>query len=123
MSPYSARQFAKRKQLLEARAHGMRQLLSPAEARLWHAIRARKLGVQFRRQVVLADRYIADFFAPQARLIVEVDGGQHAASVAADARRDRVLARLGYRTLRVSARQVHANLEGVLSQIRAALVG
>ena len=123
MSTYSARQLAKRKQLLQARAHGMRQALSPAEARLWHAIRARKLGVQFRRQVVLADRYIADFFAPQARLIVEVDGGQHAASGAADARRDRVLARLGYRTLRVSARQVHANLEGVLSQIRAALVG
>ena len=118
MSKYTARQSAKRHQLLEARAHGMRRALSPAEARLWQAIRAGKLGVQFRRQVVLGDRYIADFCAPQLLLIVEVDGAQHAQSRSADAKRDRFLLRLGYRTLRVPARQVHASLESVLGLIR-----
>ncbi|MCA9641874.1 MAG: DUF559 domain-containing protein [Polyangiaceae bacterium] len=46
----------------------------------------------------------------------------HASPPAADARRDRSLARLGYRTLRVTARHVHADLDGVLSLIRAALL-
>ncbi|MCA9647411.1 MAG: DUF559 domain-containing protein, partial [Myxococcales bacterium] len=66
--------------------------------------------------------YIADFFCREARLIVEVDGAQHASSRAADARRDRALAQLGYRTLRVTARQVHADLDGALRLIRAALL-
>jgi len=81
----------------------MRHALSPAEARLWQAIRAGKLGVQFRRQVVLADRYIADFLAQEARLVVEVDGAQHAHTRSADAKRDRVLLKLGYRTQRVAS--------------------
>jgi very-short-patch-repair endonuclease len=97
MSKYTARQSTKRRVLLEARAHGMRHALSPAEARLWQAIRAGKLGVQFRRQVVLGDRYIADFCAREARLVVEVDGAQHARTRSADAKRDRFLFRLGYR--------------------------
>ena len=121
MSLSSAHQRAQRKQLLEARAHGMRHALSPAEARLWQAIRARQLGVEFRRQVVLADRYIADFLAQEARLVVEVDGAQHAHTRSADAKRDRVLLKLGYRTLRFAGKEVHGNLEGVLERLRAAL--
>ncbi|MCA9639637.1 MAG: DUF559 domain-containing protein [Myxococcales bacterium] len=122
MSVYSPKQRTKRQQLLAQRAHGMRRALSPAEARLWQAIRARQLGVIFRRQVTLGGRYIADFFCREAGLLVEVDGQQHASSAAADARRDRSLAKLGYRTLRVTARHVHADLDGVLSLIRAALL-
>ena len=122
MSVYSAKQRTKRQQLLAQRAHGMRRAFSPAEARLWHAIRARQLGVAFRRQVTLGGRYIADFFCREAGLLVEVDGAQHASSAAADARRDRSLAKLGYRTLRVAARHVHADLDGVLTLIRAALL-
>ncbi len=121
MSKYTARQSTKRRQLLEARAHGMRRELSPAEARLWQAIRARQLGVEFRRQVVLGDRYIADFLAEEARLVVEVDGAQHAHTRSADAKRDRVLLKLGYRTLRFAGKEVHGNLEGVLECLRAAL--
>jgi len=121
MSTYSAQQRSKRQQLLAARAHGMRRALSPAEARLWLALRGGQLGVTFRRQVVLGQRYIADFLAREAKLIVEVDGAQHAESRSADANRDRYLATLGYRTLRVSARSVHSDLEGVIALIRAAL--
>jgi very-short-patch-repair endonuclease len=87
---------------------------------LWQAIRARKLGVVFRRQVVVAGRFIADFLAPSARLIVEVDGRQHERRGAADARRDRVLGRAGYRVLRLPAELVR-DLPDALARIREAL--
>ena len=121
MSTYSAQQRSKRQHLLGARAHGMRRALSPAEARLWLALGGGKLGVAFRRQVVLGQRYIADFLARDAKVIVEVDGAQHADSRSADAKRDRYLATLGYRTLRVQARLVHSDLDGIVALIRAAL--
>jgi hypothetical protein len=50
--------------------------------------------------VVVLGRYIADFLAPSAKLIVEVDGSHHARRVSADARRDEALRRAGYRVLR-----------------------
>ena len=121
MSTYSARQRSKRQQLLGARAHGTRRALSPAEARLWFALGGGQLGVTFRRQVVLGQRYIADFLARDATLIVEVDGAQHAESRAADAKRDRYLATLGYRTLRIPVQMVQNELGGVVALIRAAL--
>jgi very-short-patch-repair endonuclease len=48
-----------------------------SEARLWSALSGGKLGVSFRRQVVLDNHLIGDFLAPRARLVVEVDGGYH----------------------------------------------
>ncbi len=80
-----------------------RQAPTLSERKLWSALRARQLGVQFRRQVPLAGRYIADFFAPAVGLVVEVDGSSHIQRRQADARRDRVLGRLGYRVLRLDA--------------------
>jgi very-short-patch-repair endonuclease len=82
--------------------------MTPPELRLWSALRARQLGVQFRRQVPLAGRYIADFCAPAVRLVVEEDGAHHEKRRNADARRDAELRRLGYRVLRVEAEQVRA---------------
>ena len=76
-------------------AHAMRQAPTDSEARLWRALRSSQLGVAFRRQVPLLG-FIADFYAPSARLIVEVDGGYHERRVSADERRDRKLARAGY---------------------------
>jgi very-short-patch-repair endonuclease len=75
--------------------------LTESEAKLWEAIRGRKLGVQFRRQVVLLGRYIVDFYAPSLRLVVEVDGGYHRLRKSADARRDRELRRAGYTVVRL----------------------
>ena len=88
---------------LEQRAWGHRAAPTPSEALLWEQLRGGKLGVAFRRQVPLCGRYIADFFAPAARLVVEVDGSAHVGNAVADARRDRVLARHGYRTVRIAA--------------------
>ncbi len=79
----------------------MRHEPTASEAKLFEAIRSGKLGVSFRRQVPLAGRFIADFYAAEVRLVVEVDGGYHARRSDADARRDRALEKLGYRVLRL----------------------
>src|SRR6188768_3528639 len=89
---------------LFARQH--RSCLTELEARLWSALNAGQLGVSFRRQVPVAGRFIADFCAPSIKLIVEVDGGYHARRRTADASRDRKLARLGYRVIRVNSELV-----------------
>ena len=78
-------------------------------------------GVWFHRQVVVGGRYIADFVAPRARLIVEVDGAYHARRGTADARRDRTLAQRGYKVLRLDAELVAKHPEQALTLIHAAL--
>jgi very-short-patch-repair endonuclease len=98
---------------LAERAALLRARSTSSEAALWALLSGGKLGVSFRRQVPLG-RYIADFVAPSAKLIVEVDGGYHSRRAIADARRDRNLRRLGYRV-------VHLPAELVLSQPAAAL--
>jgi very-short-patch-repair endonuclease len=105
-----------------ARARDMRSALTPSEQRLWLAIRGGALGVWFRRQVPLG-RFVGDFVAASARLVVEVDGGYHARRRAADARRDRALQRLGYRVLHLEAELVTQRVEEAVAQIRAALRG
>jgi very-short-patch-repair endonuclease len=100
----------------------MRQALTPAELRLW--LRLRKPGIpglRFRRQTPVGP-YIVDFFCPQQRLIVEVDGDQHGYPVqeARDARRDTWLRTLGYVVVRVGNRDVMSNIDGVCETIIAA---
>jgi very-short-patch-repair endonuclease len=110
-----------RRQLnLAQHAHRMRSAPSEPERVLWAALRAGQLGVQFRRQVVLHG-YIVDFFAPAARLVVEVDGAQHARRCGGDRRRDQQLAALGLRVLRLEAQVVLSNLGQAVACIRAAL--
>jgi very-short-patch-repair endonuclease len=83
-------------------------------------LRQKQLGVWFRRQVPIG-RFIADFAAVGLRLIVEVDGGYHAKRRAADARRDRALARLGYRVLRLEAALVLEQPPEAIARVRTAL--
>lgn len=111
---------SKTKQLLQHRAQLMRAYPSPPEQVLWNAIRSGQLGVPFRRQVPLG-RYIVDFVAPRAKLIVEVDGSCHRFTESADARRDRKLGRLGYRVLRLEAGLVLRHLPLALQRIREVL--
>jgi len=88
---------------------------------LWQALRGGALGVAFKRQVPLGERYIADFYAPSVRLVVEVDGGAHRSSRAADRRRDEWLRRRGYRVVPVHAARALRAPEETLAAIRAAL--
>lgn len=101
-------------------AHRMRLAPSEPERVLWLALRGGQLGVQFRRQVVV-HRFIVDFFAPAARLVVEVDGAQHARQRAADCRRDQRLADLGLRVVRLEARMVLTRLTSAVSLVVPAL--
>jgi very-short-patch-repair endonuclease len=85
-----------------------------AEHRLWQALRSDALGVAFRRQHPVAP-YVVDFACVSARLIVEVDGGQHGGE--ADAARDAALRAAGWRVLRFWNDDVLTNLEGVVHRI------
>jgi very-short-patch-repair endonuclease len=80
----------------------MRGAPTSSEAALWIHLRGGQLGVWFRRQVVIG-RFVADFASASAKLVVEVDGCSHDGRGVADARRDRALARLGWRVVRVPA--------------------
>ena len=99
----------------------LRQNATDAERRLWSHLRNRQLdGHKFRRQVPLGP-YIADFACLSERLIVEVDGGQHAWQATTDAARTPWLEAEGYRVLRFWNSEVLGNLEGVLQTIRHTL--
>jgi len=78
-------------------------------------------GCEFRPEVLLCGRFIVDFFASSAGLVVEVDGGYHARRRAADASRDRKVQRLGYRVVRLDAELRHRDLGAAVALIRAAL--
>jgi very-short-patch-repair endonuclease len=99
----------------------MRFLPTVSEQRLWEQLRGRRLGAQFRRQVPLLGRYVVDFLAPGARVVVEVDGGYHAERAEADARRDAALRRAGYRVVRVRAEAVVRELGTAVEEVREAL--
>ncbi len=111
---------SKIKLVLAQRAQLLRANPSEPERRLWLALRSGQLGVPFRRQVVLG-HHIADFVAPRAMLIVEVDGSCHQLKRASDARRDRKLVRMGYRVLRLEAELVLRQLPLALARVREAL--
>jgi very-short-patch-repair endonuclease len=119
--PNQSRQQLNRQIILTQRAHEMRRQLTPSEAALWSQISRNQLGVAFRRQVVIGNRYIVDFLAPSITLAVEVDGPYHARRVGADARRERFLARLGYRVLRLEAELVLTRLAEAEERILGAL--
>jgi histidinol dehydrogenase/leucyl-tRNA synthetase/ATP-dependent DNA helicase RecG len=111
----------RRQLVLHARARQHRSALNFPEQILWDAVSGGKLGVYFRRQVVVG-RYIVDMFAPSIRLVVEVDGRVHALRRAADARRDRDLGRLGYRVLRIPAVLVLHDRESAVALVRAGVM-
>jgi very-short-patch-repair endonuclease len=97
----------------------MRHAPTVSEAKLFEALRGRKLGVSFRRQVPLAGRFIADFYAAEVKLVVEVDGRYHAAQARADERRDRALAKIGVHVLRLPAQRVMDDLDATVEGVRA----
>ena len=100
-------------------ARTMRQVPTPAERRLWRALRNRQLhGLRFRRQAPIGP-FIVDFFCPECCLIVEVDGATHA-DPAADASRDAWLRSRGLRLVRFWNNDVMGNMEGVLHRIAEA---
>ena len=99
-------------------ARKLRKNPTDAEKLLWARLRGGQLdGVRFRRQAPMGS-YVVDFFCPSARLIIELDGGQHAERTAPDARRTEWLEGQGYRVIRFWNNEVLGNIEGVLETIR-----
>ncbi len=102
------------------RARALRKRPTDAEQSLWAMLRQSPFGVaKFRRQVPIG-RFIVDFASYPARLVVEVDGGQHAES-ATDRLRDRWFAARGFRVRRYWNSDVLTNAEGVGADILTAL--
>ena len=89
-----------RRSLLTARARTLRREDTEAEARLWNALRARRLGGWFWRRQVPFGPYILDFLCREAALVVELHGSQHADQLAYDTRRTAYLGRNGLRVIR-----------------------
>jgi len=105
------------------RARSLRRRDTRAEARLWGALRAGRLGGwKWRRQVPLGP-YILDFVCFDADLVVEVDGGQHAEQVGYDTRRTAYLEAEGLRVLRFWNSAVLTNRDGVCLAILEACGG
>jgi very-short-patch-repair endonuclease len=104
-------------------ARRLRQDSTDAEKLLWRALREEPFkGAHFRRQVPLG-AYVADFVGHSARLVIELDGGQHAEAeqAAKDDIRSAALAERRYRVLRFWNNDVLSNIDGVLATIADAL--
>ena len=105
----------------QTRAISLRKSATATERHLWRHLRDRQLaGFRFRRQVPIGN-YIADFACVDAKVVIEVDGGQHLAHREYDARRDAELVARGYQVLRFWDNDVLLNTESVLVVILQAL--
>ena len=109
---------------LRSNARTLRRNSTDAERILWSELRDHRLaGAGFRRQVPI-DGYIADFVCHAARLVIELDGGQHFSDEAEqrDASRSMVIEAKGFHVLRFSNHDVMTNRDGVLEIIAAVIV-
>jgi very-short-patch-repair endonuclease len=98
-------------------ARRLRRVTTDAETLLWFRLRGRQLdGRKFVRQFPIGNA-VADFVCRGAKLVVELDGGQHAQAVEADAERTGIIEAHGYRVVRFWNNQVMGNLDGVLETI------
>jgi len=105
------------------RARALRRGDTGAEARLWNALRARRLGGWKWRRQVPNGPFILDFLCVEAGLVVELDGGQHAEQAAYDARRTAYLERQGLQVLRFWNSDVLTNRDGACLTILEACGG
>ena len=106
-------------QNLKGKARELRKKMTDSEKALWSRLRGKQLlGVQYYRQKPIGD-YIVDFYAPEANLVIEVDGSQHFTGdhVESDKQRDQSLAGLGLKVLRFNSREVLTNTEEVVEVI------
>ena len=120
LSRSESRERGRRKAKLRNFAKAMRSEPTEAEHRMWQLLRAHRFAeFKFKRQEPL-DFYIVDFICFAARLIIELDGGQHAESTR-DERRDEYLRAQNFRIIRIWNNDLFTNEEGVAELILLAL--
>jgi len=108
---------------LKSKARQLRKNLTDSERALWTRLRGKQIaGVQFYRQKPIGD-YIVDFYAPKAKIVIEIDGPQYleASYTEKDLERDERLSRLELRVLRFNSRQALKESEGVMEAIYRAI--
>ncbi len=103
-------------QHLKPYAQYNRQNQTEAEKIVWQAIRAKKLGVRFRRQHVMHE-YIVDFVSIEKNLVVEIDGDSHENSQEYDNIRTKVLNDMGFKVIRFTNDEVRKDLSNVIDII------
>jgi len=104
---------------LKQTARNLRNNMTDSEIKLWSYLRMKQLhGYQFYRQKII-DNYIVDFYCHKAKLVIEVDGGQHYTDEGKeyDADRNACLNNLGLNVLHISNMDVLQNIEGVVEKI------
>ena len=99
-------------------AKRLRRSMSPPEALLWQFLRRSPAGVKFRRQYAIGP-YVADFYCPSAKLVIEIDGEVHNFGRQArhDLLRDELIASFGVRIERIAAREVMNDATAVAASI------
>jgi very-short-patch-repair endonuclease len=101
-------------------AKGLRREMTPAERRLWAAIRRNAVdGFHFRRQQVIGE-YVVDFYCASAKLAIELDGGVHQEQWKYDESRDKIISSLGVRVLRIP-NDAMLDVEAAVEYIKQAL--
>jgi len=109
---------------LKKYSRDLRKNMTDAERTLWSKIRKKQIkGRQFYRQKPIGN-YIVDFYCPSAKLIIELDGGQHLTEKgkSEDEKRDEYLKRLGFEVKRYSDIEVLRDIEGVLEDIYSFII-
>ncbi len=95
----------------------MRKEMTPQEVKLWQLIRKEKLGVKFRRQFAIDNKYIADFVCLEKRIIIEIDGGQHSENFN-DVQRTFYLNKQNFRVIRFWNNEINSNIEGCINFLK-----
>ncbi len=98
----------------------LRRDFTPEEKILWFQLRNSSLGYRFRRQHSIGN-FVADFFCPEKRLIIEIDGGQHLDNKEGDKERTEYFESLGIKVIRFWNSEVKNDLDRVMIKIKIEL--
>jgi very-short-patch-repair endonuclease len=102
---------------MQQHARNHRSNMTDAENRIWYYLRNRRLnGYKFTREQVIGS-YIVDFVCRKKKVILEIDGSQHAYAIEYDNRRTTFLEKKGYKVIRVWNNEVFDNITGVLESL------
>lgn len=113
--------FATNDQLLKERRRQLRNNVTEAEKILWRKLKNKQLGLQFRRQFGVGN-YILDFYCPEKKLAVELDGGFHRKRKEYDKNRTEYLNKLGIRVFRFWNDEVLNGVDSVIEKINEGLI-
>lgn len=105
---------------MEERRKNLRNSLTREEAILWNRLKSSYLGYKFRRQHGIGN-FIADFYCPTKKLVIELDGSQHLENQEYDRERSDYFESLGIKVARFWNSDVNNNIDGVVMKIREIL--